>query len=72
LSPNMPSYLSDDISPQIEYTKGWNTKITVGGGYAHLNEKVKDYINLIENNLGVKANLISVGPGRDELFELNS
>jgi adenylosuccinate synthase len=70
-SPNMPSYLTDDISTQIEFAKGWNTDIEVGNGYDHLNDNVKNYVQLIEEKLGVKANLVSVGPGRDELFEIN-
>lgn len=71
ISYNMPSYLTDDISTPIQFAKGWNTDITVGSGYDHLNENVKNYVQLIEEKLGVKANLVSVGPGRDELFEIN-
>jgi adenylosuccinate synthase len=37
----------------------------------NLNDNVKNYVQLIEEKLGVKANLVSVGPGRDELFEIN-
>jgi adenylosuccinate synthase len=67
---DMPSYLTDDIKPEVEFANGWNTNIAVGSEFSSLNENVKNYVALVERNIGVKANLVSVGPGRDELFEL--
>jgi len=67
---SMPSYLTDDISSIYEFAAGWNTQTASGGDFNSLHGKVKEYVRLIEENLGVKAHLVSVGPGRDELFEL--
>ena len=67
----MPSYLTVAIKPKIEFAIGWNSNIEIGNQFASLNENVKNYIALLEKNIGVKANLVSVGPGRDELFELS-
>ena len=71
ISPEMPSYLTVAIKPKIEFAEGWNSNIEIGNQFASLNENVKNYIALLEKNIGVKANLVSVGPGRDELFELS-
>jgi adenylosuccinate synthase len=66
----MPSYLTDDIKPKVEFADGWNSNIEIGNQFSSLNENVKKYVSLLEKNIGVMANLVSVGPGRDELFEL--
>lgn len=66
----MPSYLTDDAKPKVEFADGWNSNIEIGNQFSSLNENVKDYVALLEIHIGVKANLVSVGPGRDELFEL--
>lgn len=70
-SQDMPSYLTADIKPILEFAKGWNSNIQVGGEFSTLDVNVKNYVHLIEKLTGVKANLVSVGPGRDELFELH-
>jgi adenylosuccinate synthase len=67
---DMPSYLTEDIKPIFEFAEGWNSNIEIGNQFSSLNENVKSYVALLEKHIGVKANLVSVGPGRDELFEL--
>lgn len=66
----VPSYLTEDIKPKLEFVNGWNTNIEIGNQFSTLNDNVKDYVTLLERKIGVKANLVSVGPGREELFEL--
>lgn len=47
--------------------KGWkDTAALVKGGYEALPQEMKDYIAFIEKETGVPADLISVGPDRDE------
>lgn len=67
---DMPSSLNDDLTPIVEYAHGWNTSISSESNFDSLNENVRNYVSLIEKQIGVKANLVSIGPGRDELFEL--
>ncbi|MBE6526247.1 MAG: adenylosuccinate synthase [Thermoplasmata archaeon] len=47
--------------------KGWeDTEAVVKGGYDNLPKEMKDYITFIEKSTGVPADIISVGPDRDE------
>lgn len=47
--------------------KGWNdTEALVKGGYDALPSEMKDYIAFIEKETGIPADIISVGPDRDE------
>jgi adenylosuccinate synthase len=66
---DMPTFLTDDLIPIYESAKGWNRDIAGVKNYSELPEELKDYVQLIETHTGSKVSLVSVGPGRDELFE---
>lgn len=66
---DMPTFLTDDLKPIYESAKGWNRDIAGVKNYSELPEELKDYVQLIETHTGSKVSLVSVGPGRDELFE---
>jgi adenylosuccinate synthase len=66
---DMPTFLTDDLIPIYESAKGWNQDIAGVKNYSELPEELKDYVQLIETHTGSKVSLVSVGPGRDELFE---
>jgi adenylosuccinate synthase len=66
---DMPTFLTDDLMPIYESAKGWNRDIAGVKTYSELPEELKNYVQLIETHTGSKVSLVSVGPGRDELFE---
>ena len=66
---DMPTFLTDDLMPIYESAKGWNRNIAGIKNYSELPVELKDYVQLIETNTEAKVSLVSVGPGRDELFE---
>jgi adenylosuccinate synthase len=58
------------IVPEWKSFPGWNTDIT---GITNANElpmQMKDYVQFINNYLGVQIKFISNGPGRDQLIEI--
>ena len=59
--------------PVYETFKGWkgwkDTDALVKGGYDNLPGEMRDYIAFIEKYLKVPADLISVGPDRDETID---
>jgi adenylosuccinate synthase len=57
------------IEPVLKSFAGWGTDITTLKKYHHLPEKMKEYVQFINNYLGVKIAYISNGPGRDQLIE---
>jgi adenylosuccinate synthase len=57
------------IEPVLKSFAGWKTKITALKKYDNLPEKMKEYVQFINNYLGVKIAYISNGPGRDQLIE---
>ena len=59
-----------NIEPELESFKGWNTNTSVARKPADLPVEAKDYINFINNYLGVNVAWISNGPGRDQLIEI--
>ena len=57
-----------NIIPQYQSFAGWETPMANQKNYENLGDNVKNYINFINNYLGVNINYISNGPGRDELI----
>jgi adenylosuccinate synthase len=60
------------IKPVLETLPGWKSDITSLKKYDNLPEKMKGYVQYINQFLGVKIAYISNGPGRDQLIEFNS
>jgi adenylosuccinate synthase len=59
------------IQPVLRSFPGWGTEITGIKKYEQLPVKMKEYVQFINNYLGVKIAYISNGPGRDQLIEAN-
>jgi adenylosuccinate synthase len=57
------------IEPVLKSFAGWKTNITALKKYDNLPEKMKEYVQFINNYLGVQIAYISNGPGRDQLIE---
>ncbi len=55
------------VYTELKGWKGWDdTEALVKGGYDALPKEMKDYVAFIEKETGVPADLISVGPDRDQ------
>ncbi|HLX65424.1 MAG TPA: adenylosuccinate synthase [Puia sp.] len=57
------------IQPVLRSFPGWGTDVTALKKYEQLPVKMKEYVQFINNYLGVKIAYISNGPGRDQLIE---
>jgi adenylosuccinate synthase len=57
------------IQPLLRSFPGWGTDTTAVKKYDQLPEKMKGYVQFINNYLGVKIAYISNGPGREQLIE---
>ena len=56
---------SEDIKPIYKSFNGWSSNINNCRNYNNLDQEFKDYINFIQDNLGVPIKLISLGPDRE-------
>tara|TARA_Y100000590_G_scaffold462045_1_gene625158 strand:+ start:2646 stop:3917 length:1272 start_codon:yes stop_codon:yes gene_type:complete len=69
----MSQLISDlsDVKPIYKTFEGWN-QLTAGiCSYEELPEKTRQYIQFISNFIGVPIKIISIGPGRDEIIQIN-
>ena len=57
------------IEPVLQSFEGWKTDITALKQYEKLPQKMRDYVQFINEYLGVKTAYISNGPGKDQLIE---
>jgi adenylosuccinate synthase len=57
------------IEPILKTFEGWKTDTTSLKNYNNLPEKMRQYVEFINQFLGVKCAYISNGPGRDQLIE---
>ncbi len=57
------------IQPVLRSFPGWGTDVTAVKKYEQLPVKMKEYVQFINNYLGVKIAYISNGPGRTQLIE---
>ncbi|HVS96166.1 MAG TPA: adenylosuccinate synthase [Puia sp.] len=57
------------IEPVLQTFKGWKTDITAIKKYDNLPQNMRDYVQFINQYLGVKTAYISNGPGKDQLIE---
>ncbi len=56
-----------NIKPVYKNFEGWNTLITEVSSYENMPEKMKTYINYMNEYLKVPVNYISNGPGREQI-----
>lgn len=69
LSQELPFDLNvDHIKPVYKAFKGWNQTIGASQQFGDLPSEVTNYIEFIEDYIGVKVSIISNGPQRDELI----
>jgi adenylosuccinate synthase len=59
---------SDKVNVQYKTLPGWQEDITKCRSYSELPQKCKDYVEFIEQFLGVPIEWIGVGPGRDAMI----
>ena len=62
---------SDNIKPIYTVFPGWTSKVNVARRYDDLEDNFKNYIKFIEDSVGVKIKLISLGPDREETVLLD-
>ncbi|MBN2332347.1 MAG: adenylosuccinate synthase [Deltaproteobacteria bacterium] len=56
----------EECMPVYRYLPGWKDDITAIRDFAALPLQARDYITFLEEQLGIPALLVSVGPGREE------
>ena len=54
------------LEPVYETMDGWNEDISDIRNYENLPENAKKYINRLEELIGTRISIVSVGPGRDQ------
>ncbi len=59
-----------NIEAVYESFEGWNTDISAVKDFAGMPEKMKTYINYINQYLGVPVKFISNGPGREQIVSI--
>jgi adenylosuccinate synthase len=57
------------IEPQYQQFAGWKTDITKMKSHDELPKAMKEYIDFINNYLGVKVSYISNGPEREQIIK---
>ena len=70
----MPSNINQAaaVSPVYESIQGWKEEIENVRDFDDLPVQAKDYIKRIEDFTDVKANIVSVGPDRDQTMLLKN
>jgi len=62
---------SENIKPIYKSFNGWSSNINNCRNYKNLDQEFKDYMNFIQDNLGVPIKLISLGPDREATVLVN-
>jgi adenylosuccinate synthase len=57
-----------NVQPVYELLPGWSTDISSCISFNDLPQKTKDYLGFISDKAGIKINIISVGPKREQTF----
>ncbi len=60
-----------DVKPVYKTFEGWNQPTTDITSYEDLPETTQQYIQFIADFIGVPVKIISTGPGRDEIIQIN-
>ncbi len=58
------------INPVYKQFKGWNTPTDAAKSVAELPSAMKEYVEFINGELGVKIHYVSNGPGRDQIVAI--
>jgi len=59
------------VKPMYETLPGWSEDISGVRAVADLPEAARNYVSWIERAVGVKASILSIGPGRDQTIVVN-
>jgi adenylosuccinate synthase len=62
----MPFSLDGDIEPIYTELPGWNTDLTSMKSEDEFPEEFNNYLSFLENQLGVRIKIVSVGPDREQ------
>ena len=62
---------SEDIEPIYKTFKGWSSSTNNCKDFDSLEKDFKDYISFIEDRVGVKIKIISLGPDREQTIYIN-
>lgn len=60
-----------EVVPVYEKVPGWNEDISQCTSFKELPEKARDYVKFLENLIGVKISVVSVGAGRENTIILD-
>lgn len=58
-----------DIDPVYRHFKGWSRPVADCKSWNELPEEMNQYLNFINDYLGVSVNYVSNGPGRDQIIQ---
>ena len=62
---------SENISPIYKTFQGWTSKSNKAQKFEELEENFQSYVRFIEDQVGIKINLISLGPVREQTIYIN-
>lgn len=65
-----PSALLHEVEPIYVKLKGWNEDISHCITYNELPKNTKQYIMVLEKMIGIKIDIVSVGPARENTFKV--
>ena len=70
---SMPYHQSvlHDVTPVYEELPGWQTDLSHGHEVADLPPKARDYVAVLEAQVGVPVSYVGTGPGRDQYVQLH-
>ncbi len=58
----------DDAKPVVEYFDGWKCDISGARKWSDLPREAREYVEMIEKNIGCPIKYVSVGPERDSII----
>ena len=65
-SEQVPSNLcNEEIEPHLEWFPGWGEDLSHTQGFDAMDERFRNYVHFVENYLGTKIRVISLGPERE-------
>lgn len=69
---DFPFELNDDVKPVYVELPGWKTDLTKIKDQNEFPEELNNYINFIEEEMGIPVTIASVGPNREQTIFLDS
>jgi adenylosuccinate synthase len=61
-------FVLQNVKPRYQSFKGWNKSFNESSKYEDLPSEFKEYVEFIENYVGVKVRYISTGPARKDII----